>query len=295
MTNHLRVLQPHTAILAFYDGRIENYRYDPGPNWVDEGALSVGIASYAIVDGAEALVYDTHVSIEHARFIRNHLEQLGVSKITVLLSHHHLDHVAGTEVFSDCVIISNLKTADHLGKNRQAIEAGTHHGSPAISPLILPTQTFSGETTLRIGNLNLKLIEANIHSDDATVIWIENESLLLCGDTMEDTITYVVEPEHFDTHLKDLDRLWLLKPDIILPNHGDPDIIRLGGYEKTLLRATQQYIRMLKRMPFEPELRNAPLTEIINGPLEAGWVNLYAPYEDVHRENIALVMQRLSS
>ena len=46
---------------------------------------------------------------------------------------------------------------------------------------------------------------------------------------------------------KDLDRLWALNPERILPNHGDPEIIALGGYEKTFIRANQQYIRMLKR------------------------------------------------
>ena len=42
---------------------------------------------------------------------------------------------------------------------------------------------------------------------------------------MEDTVTYVDEPEQFETHLADLDRLWELDPDRILPNHGDPEVI----------------------------------------------------------------------
>ena len=46
---------------------------------------------------------------------------------------------------------------------------------------------------------------------------------------MEDTVTYVDEPESFDAHLAELDRLWRLAPDRILPNHGDPDVIAAGG------------------------------------------------------------------
>ena len=49
--NHLRVLRPADGIYAFYDGRIEGYRFAEEPNWVDEGALALGIASYALLSG----------------------------------------------------------------------------------------------------------------------------------------------------------------------------------------------------------------------------------------------------
>ena len=290
MTKHLRVFRPAPNIYAFYDGRVEGYRYADNENWVDDGALSLGIASYAIVDGEDALVYDTHISKEYGAFIRKTLEDSGVKNITVVLSHWHLDHVAGTAAFADCSIISNKRTADHLKKHKAAIENGTSSGPPAINPLILPTQTFEGSTHLHVGGLHIDLIEANIHSDDATVLWLGSERILLAGDTMEDTVTYVGEPENFDIHLKDLDRLWTLGAERILPNHGDPEIISLGGYEKTLIRATQQYIRMLKRCVHEPELRGKPLRDIINGPLEAGWINLFEPYETIHRQNIDVVL-----
>ena len=290
MTTHLRVFRPAPNIYAFYDGRVDGYRYAADENWVDDGALSLGIASYAIVDGEDALIYDTHISIEYAAFIRKTLADTGVKNFTVVLSHWHLDHVAGTAAFGDCPIISNKRTAGHLKKHRIAIENGTYSGPPAIKPLIMPTRTFEGSMQLRVGGMHVELIEANIHSDDATVLWLGSERILLAGDTMEDTVTYVGEPEHFDTHLKDLDRLWALNPERILPNHGDPEIITLGGYEKTLIRATQQYIRMLKRCVHEPELRDKLLRDIINGPLEAGWVNLFEPYEAIHRQNVNVVL-----
>ena len=103
---------------------------------------------------------------------------------------------------------------------------------------------------------------------------------------MEDTITYVDEPESFDAHLADLDRLSDLGPARILPNHGDPGVIAAGGYNRGLIVATQQYIRVLMRCREDPELRDLPLRELIAGPLEAGWVHYFEPYEAVHRENL---------
>ena len=291
MSKHLRIFHPHNNIYAYYDGRVPGYRFMEQNNWVDNGALSLGIASYAIVDGHEALVYDTHCSNDYAKSIRDHLTSVGISKFTVLLSHWHLDHVAGTEVFKDCTIIANEKTAAHLMKHRSGIEDGTYHGLPTIKPLVLPTQTFSKSMNFKLGALTLQFLEFNIHSDDATVIWIKEQGVLLAGDTMEDTVTYVAEPEYMDTHLSDLEHLWALTPSHILPNHGHPDVIARGGYGKTLIRATQQYIRMLKRMANEPDLRDQPLRQIISGPLEAGWVNYFEPYEAVHRANVEMVLK----
>jgi glyoxylase-like metal-dependent hydrolase (beta-lactamase superfamily II) len=290
MTDRLRVLEPGPGILAFYDGRVEGYRFDPKPNWVDDGALGLGIASFAIVDGDEALVYDTGTTLEDGGLIREELRRRGADRITVVLSHWHLDHVAGTEAFADSPVLSGERTAEHLREKRQAIEAGTLEGPPAISPLILPTRTFAGRETLTVGDTAVELIPVNIHSDDATVLWLPERRLLFCGDTMEDTITYVGEPEALDAHLRDLERLAELEPARILPSHGAPDRIADGGYPADLNDATRSYIRLLQRMPSEPKLRDVPLRELIAEPLEAGTLVYFEPYERVHRDNVETVL-----
>jgi cyclase len=288
--HHMRVLRPADGVYAFYDGRIEGYRFADGPNWVDEGALGLGIASYAVVSGAQALVYDTHTSIEHARFVRAALEAEGVETFTVVLSHWHLDHVAGTEVFRDCEVISSERTAELLERNSSAIARGELEGPPPIDPLILPTRTYSGCLDLEVGETTMELIHLNIHSDDATVLWLPDRRVLLCGDTMEDTITYVDEPEAFHAHLRGLAELRRLEPERILPNHGDPEVIAGGGYCAGLISATEGYIGVLRRLPEEPSLRERSLREAVAEPLEAGWINYFEPYEDVHRVNVATVL-----
>jgi cyclase len=290
MTDHLRVLEPAPGIVAFYDGRIEGYRFDPKPNWVDDGALGLGVASYAILDGGEALVYDTGTTLAHGRLIREELDRRGVARITVVLSHWHLDHVAGTEAFAGSPVVSGERTAEHLRAKRPAIEAGTLEGPPAISPLIMPTRTFAGRGTLTVGDIAVELIPANIHSDDATVLWLADRRLLLCGDTMEDTVTYVGEPDQFDAHLRDLEHLKELGPRRILPAHGDPDRIAGGGYPQGLNDATRSYIRLLQRMKSEPGLREVPLRELISDDLEAGALVYFEPYEAVHRQNVEAVL-----
>lgn len=287
---HLRVLEPADGVLAFYDGRIPGYRFEAGPNWVDEGAISLGIASYAVIDGEEALVYDTHVSVAHGRFVRAALEAAGVNRITVLLSHWHLDHVAGSAAFADCELLAGDRTGELLFANREEIETGALEGPPAIAPLLLPTRTFAEPTGFVVGTRHLQLIPVDIHSDDAVVVWDPQARLLLAGDTVEDTVTYVDEPWGFEAHLRDLDRLLDLEPTQVLPNHGDPTVIAAGGYGPGLLRGTQDYIRFLRRCAAEPELREMPLREVMAAAIEAGDVVYFEPYEDIHRENVATVL-----
>jgi cyclase len=212
-----------------------------------------------------------------------------VERFTVVLSHWHLDHIAGTAAFAGCEVIASERTAELLERFRLAIEAGTHEGAPAIDPLIMPTRTFTDRLPLTLGDVRLELIHTNVHSDDATVIWLPERRLLLCGDTMEDPITYVDEPEAFDAHLAGLARLRELEPRRILPSHGDPDVIAAGGYPIGLIDATEDYIRALQRSATDPSLRGASLRELIAGSLEAGSIHYFAPYEAVHRANLEAV------
>ena len=287
--HHLRVLEPAEGVLAFYEGR-DGHRFAEGSNWVDDGALLLGVASYAVFSGGDAAVYDTHLSVERGRYIRSVLEAKGVQRLTVVLSHWHLDHVAGTAAFADCEIIASDRTAELLSRFKPAIEAGSHEGPPAIDPLLLPTSSFADRFTLNVGTVQLDLLHTNIHSDDATVIWLPHQRLLLCGDTMEDTVTYVAEPSNFDAHLAGLRELWRLAPDRILPNHGDPSVISAGGYGKDFIPATEEYIRVLMRSRSEPGVRTTSLQELIAGPLRAGSIHYFAPYEAVHHSNLETVL-----
>ncbi|MGJ8571380.1 MAG: MBL fold metallo-hydrolase [Hoeflea sp.] len=283
----MQILRPFDDIHAFYDGRDGEAKSD---TWVDDGALSLGIASYAIVNGTAALVYDTHVSLDHARFIREHLESLGVREITVLLSHHHLDHVAGTQIFADCPIWSTRKTLAHLERLKSKIESGTHHGPPAIDPLILPDHTFEGAMQLQIGALTLDILEFDIHSDDEALIWIADRKILLAGDALEDTVTYVAEPGNLLVHLREIDRLRGLVPLHILPNHGDPSRIAAGGYAVGLCDATKAYISILLDIAAGTAAPDTPLADLISASLQSGELIWFEEYERVHRQNVAKVL-----
>lgn len=291
MTATLRILEPYPGTFAYYDGRIAGTRlHSTGPNWLDDGAYSLGVASYAIIDRQEALVYDTHISLDHARAVRSHLEGLGVTRIRVVLSHWHDDHIAGNAVFSDCEIIALKLTAERLLANREKIE----NANPPISPLVMPTTTFEDRLELSVGRRKVELHHFSIHSADGNVIFLPEEKLLLAGDTLEDTVTYISEASEIGTHMSELARLRSWPIGKILPAHGDPGRIASGGYGPGLIDANRIYLQQLADAvtadrPVDPSLEAFAAEEIASGAIV-----YFAPYEEVHAKNIAAVKAALA-
>lgn len=278
----LTVLEPAPHVLGFYDGRVPGVRlHGPEPNWLDDGAYSLGTCTYAIVRGDTALVYDTHMSLPHARRLRQILEERGVTRFVVVLSHWHKDHVAGNAAFADCEIIAGATTAKLLAENRAAIESA----NPPIRPLVMPTRIVDGEETLTIGDLTVALRPADIHSIDGLVLFLPERGLLFAGDTMEDPVTYVTEPARLHHHLAELARIATWPVAQILPNHGDPDVIARGGYDPRLIAATRRYVERLLRARGDDALAAEPLSAWIADDVAAGILHPIEAYNAVHRHN----------
>jgi glyoxylase-like metal-dependent hydrolase (beta-lactamase superfamily II) len=286
MTETLSILEPYPGIFAYYDGRVEGKRlHAEGPNWLDDGAYSLGVASYAVVDGDEALVYDTHISLAHATAIRTHVESLGVRTIRVVLSHWHKDHIAGNAVFADCEIIALTLTAQKLLENREKIETA----NPPIAPLIMPTRLFDEKLELFVGQRRVELHHFAIHSADGNVIWLPDEKLLLAGDTLEDTVTYIAEPKQIATHIGKLRRLREWPVSRILPSHGEKARIAEGGYTPALIDANRSYLERLAAAIARGESAIPPLKDFAAADIASGAILYFPPYEEVHQSNIAAV------
>ncbi|MEO1491669.1 MAG: MBL fold metallo-hydrolase [Pseudomonadota bacterium] len=287
----MRLLRPAPNVLGFYDGRIDGLRlHGPQPNWLDDGGFTLGTCSYAIVSGAEALVYDTHMSLDHARWIRSALEAEGVREIRVILSHHHLDHIAGNAVFEDCEIIANAATA-------AAMEAGLDDArttDPPIDPVVMPTTVCDRETVVTVGGVQVALMSFDIHSHDGLCLWLLDSRTLFAGDTLEDTCTYVAEPGRLEIHLQDLARMAELDIAAILPNHGAEARIAAGGYGSGLIGATEAYIRRLLACRDDPVLAATPLKDVVAEECAAGDVIYHPAYETVHTRNVEAVLSTQS-
>ena len=285
------VLPINDHLIAFYDGRTTERMY-PQWNWFDDAAVLLGIATYAIHDGDQALVYDTFASVEQATWVRNWLEtELGIAEFTVVNSHWHLDHVAGNAVYAGSPIIIAASGLQTLIDEKAAIESGTQalFGFPPVNPLVLPNITYEGQKTLYVGDIRVELLNLNVHSYDSTLLLLPEDRILLAGDTVEDTVTFIAEPTDLQVHVGNLSVLRAMPWDRLLPNHGNPDIIAAGGYDRGIVDATAGYVDTMVRRASTPGFTHMPLEAFAARHWARGWTSLWAPYRDVHAFNLGQV------
>jgi cyclase len=288
-TPPIKVQELNDYLIYFFDGRRPTERYAKDWNWFDDAAMKLGVGTYAIHSGDEAIVYDTFTSVPQAKFVRDYLEKMGIKKFTVVHSHWHLDHIAGDAVYNDSDVIATTLTRNALVKQKADIESGKLWGPPPITPVRIPNVTFDDHKELTVGDIKLELRNINIHSIDGCVIYLPKDKLLLAGDTVEDSLTYMVEVENLAEHVKNLKEMRQWDIAKIFPNHGDPDVIMRGGYDKTFIDATASYVTKMLTKSHDADYLKGTMEDYIGDSAAKGWIHLYEPYRDVHTQNLKLV------
>jgi len=249
----------------------------------------VGVATYVIHRAGRALVYDTYPSTQQARWVRDYLVKMGIHHFTVVNSHWHLDHVGGNAVYGDGDRISTDKTFQRLTQEKTAIEAGAEWGPPAINPLVLPNITISADTNYFVEDIKIELRPVNIHSEDGLVVYLPKDRILLAGDTLEDTLTFIAEPEQIPAQIENLRQMKGWNIDRIFPNHGNPAVIGNGGYRTTLIDATVDYLRRIVSHAHDPDFLKGSMEDYVHDSVNEGWVTPWWAYREAQQANLALV------
>ena len=327
----MQKIEINSNITAFYFGAEgePEYHYADSPvdnDWVVGACYSLGVASYVIHSGDSCLVFDTLCSPEQANIIKSYLEKnLGITKFTVVLSHWHLHHIGGNELYKDYNIVATRKTRQYLQDLKCEIEAGTSSwGPPAIERVRLPNIVFDDNLSIFIGNLEVQLRSFNIHSDDSLCIYIPQFKMLLAGDMVEDTIPFISNPNDVCTHLQNYAKLSELDIAVILPNHCRLQALKKGGYSKGLIESSCYYLKKLSEAikadcspkvgpgvgpeggqevspkvgPEEcPELCAdvLDLKTLMSAYLNTGQITFWPPYERIHKNNIQKMKARCNS
>jgi cyclase len=291
---NMRVFQINDYLISFYDGRpAQSPRPPETYNWADYGALDVGVSTYAIRRGDQALIYDTFPTAQEAKWVRDYLTKAGVRHFTLVNSHWHLDHVGGNAIYADVDRIATDRTIQLLIAKKDAIEAGTEWGPPAIKPLQVPNIGIAGDTTYYVKDIKVELRPVNIHSEDGLVLYLPRDRILLAGDTLEDTVTFIAEPENVVVQYTNMRKLKQWDIDRIFPNHGNPDVISHGGYRTTLIDATLSYLRKVILRSHDPDYLQGTLEDYVGDSVKKGWVSIWWAYYAPHKENLSKVSEAL--
>jgi glyoxylase-like metal-dependent hydrolase (beta-lactamase superfamily II) len=290
----MRVYKINDYLISFYDGRPAPAPRPPETyNWADYGALDVGVSTYVIRRGDEALVYDTFPTTQEAKWVRDYLTEAGVRHFTLVNSHWHLDHVGGNAIYADVDRIATDKTIQRLAANKAAIEAGTEWGPPVIKPLVVPNIGIAADTVYYVKDIKVELRPVDIHSEDGLVMYLPRDRIFLAGDTLEDTVTFITEPENVVAQYNNMQQLKQWDINRIYPNHGNPDVISRGGYQTTLIDATLGYLRKVITRSHDPDYLQASLEDYVGDSVKNGWVSIWWAYHGPHKANLRKVSEAL--
>jgi glyoxylase-like metal-dependent hydrolase (beta-lactamase superfamily II) len=164
--------------------------------------------SGVIVGDDAVMVIDAQATPVMAKDVIRHVRQVTDKPIKyVLLTHYHAVRVLGASGYEASEIIASEDTYDLIverGAADMASEIGRFprlfRAVESIPGLTWPTLTFKGEMALRLGKVEVRILQLGRgHSKGDTVVWLPQQGILFSGDLVE----YGATPYAGDAYFRD--------------------------------------------------------------------------------------------
>ncbi|MEN3042736.1 MAG: MBL fold metallo-hydrolase [Fervidobacterium sp.] len=196
-------------------------------------------ANNVIVIGRKGVVLiDTSLFPEKAKSIVKFVKELTSKSISLVLNtHYHPDHTFGNVVF-DCPIVAHVLTRQKMENFDKSYfdTLGLEYFTPKL-PDVLFDDTFEYEDGLKI-----KFIHGPGHTPDSSFVYIQDEDVVVAGDTVINTIhPEIVEDSNLNAWLRTLEKMPQVK--YIVPGHGG-----FGDY-KCIVKM-KEYIEKIRKLIF---------------------------------------------
>ena len=190
-----------------------------------------GDPNTGIVIGDDAvLVADTQATPAMAADVIRRIREVTDKPIKyVVLTHYHAVRVLGAAAYQPQQILASEDTYDLIverGEQDKASEIGRfprlfRNVETVPAGLTWPTITFAGKMTLRLGKLQVQLLQLGRgHTKGDTVVWLPQERTLLSGDLVEFDATPYAGDAYFRDWPQTLDNIAALRPAALVPGRG---------------------------------------------------------------------------
>jgi glyoxylase-like metal-dependent hydrolase (beta-lactamase superfamily II) len=191
-----------------------------------EGDPNTGV----IVGDDAVMVIDTQATPAMARDVVRRIREITDKPIRyVVLSHYHAVRVLGATAYGAEHIIASRDTHDLIVERGEADKASEIGRFPRLfrdvesvpAGLTWPTITFRGEMSIRLGTLEVQLLQLGRgHTKGDTVAWIPSQRILFSGDLVEFGATPYAGDAYFSDWPATLDRVAALDPAALVPGRG---------------------------------------------------------------------------
>ena len=262
-------------------------------------AADFNYGSVVLHKGKRAIVFDTMESVANGKRVKDYLHNLGITRFIVVNTHWHFDHIGGNSLYQDDIIIATAKSRERMEQNKGLIETG-EKGEVGRSPnevdttafieisfpVVYPNITFNSTLELYLEDIKIELFNIHIHTRDCLVGYLPQEKVLIPGDTLEAPLPLIIEVENIPVHIENLKKLNELDIKMIIPPHGSLERYEQGGYDKSLIDNTINYLTQIISRANEPNFLEGRMEEYLTQAVEPR-----ESYREIHRDNLKVVQQ----
>ncbi len=213
-----------------------------------EGDPNTGV----IVGDDSVMVIDAQATPLMAREVIRRVRGVTSKPIQyVVLTHYHAVRVLGASAYKAGHIIASQATLE-LIRERGAQDMKSEIGrfprlfrvAQTIAGLTWPTLAFSGEMTLMMGSLEVRIVHAGAgHTAGDTIVWVPSQKVLFSGDLVEYEAGIYTGDAHLEDWPSTLQRLRDLKPKALVPGRG-PALTTPAACDRAI-GYTQDFVRGL--------------------------------------------------
>lgn len=199
------------------------------------------------------LLVDTPVTSSRAAELEAALRDAGHAPIRlVFLTHHHGDHILGTALFGDALILANGHVDECVRAfDRNWIANWVAGGSVApdeaeevmAAKIVPPHLVYSGNLVLRLGDVEAHVMPLPGHTPGSAGIWLPGTRVLITGDALFAGRHPFVLDADVGQWLNTLEVMRELDADVIIPGHGPvcdyDEVDRQQHYLELLVEVSQ--------------------------------------------------------
>ena len=262
-------------------------------------AADFNYGSVVLHKAKKAIVFDTMKFVADAKKVKDYMRDLGIDHFTVVNTHWHSDHTGGNSLYQDDNIIATSKSRRRMEQNKKLIETGGKGeigGDPgdvdAIAfienpfPVVYPNITFNTRLELYLEDIKIELFNIHIHTKDCLVGYLPHEKILISGDTLEAPLPLIIEVGSIPVQIENLKKLTEMDIKMIIPPHGNLERYDKGGYDKSLIDNTINYLTKILSRVNESNFLEGSMEEYITKAVEPR-----ESYREIHQNNLAIVQQ----
>ena len=233
--------------------------------YVFTSGLYAEVTATVVFTDEGAILVDTLPFPQETRQIRDFVAHRRSQVGYVVNTHSHADHIYGTYLFPEAVVIAHYQCRRLMERHAEAALEQAKEQTPALADVQIryPELLFNEGMTLRFGGKTIELRHAPGHSKDVITVHVVEDRLLVASDAVM-PVPYVVGGD-LDDMIHSLQTLKTLSLENLVQGHGE--VLLRGEIEETL-DAGIHYLRTVDRLVRERIARGVPRNSILDITIE---------------------------